>query len=396
MVLLLLLGAMWLAVELELTELLAWTDRLVPVERYPTLFAAYFATWLLVSVEPNRRLAMLVGSVGTAAIFDLLFLALSIPWIWILHRLLFSRRGVFRATLFVIASYVAASFWLDWHTGYVFGVAYAFRVAWLIHEVHVQRTARMPFVDVFLYFVFAPFFLIVPYMLAIPRCDRFRAGLDEHDIALERSGMRLMTWGLFLLVLNGALSRVWDGKVLAAAYAASGDYVLAIAHGFPSYFTQGVLVGCGIAALLAGMTRVLGIDLAPAMNAPLLARSITEWWRRWNTHFRDLLVDLFYYPVVMRLRRRKRLAMVLGCAAVFLVGSSLFHWPKHHFRTGSWWPLGAMAENVVMFAMVAIAMLREQKKPARWSVLGAIGTFVMVYVAVAVVGYSVAHLQFSR
>jgi D-alanyl-lipoteichoic acid acyltransferase DltB (MBOAT superfamily) len=393
-----LLGALLFAKQLGVTDLLAWTERLFPSSLYPALFTGYFGTWLLVVFAPRaRRLGLLAGSLACAAIMDAGFLALSIPWIGGLHAVLFSRarRRVMFATAYVVASYVLAAFFIDRNTGYIFGAAYAFRAAWLLHEVHVKRTPALPFADVFLYFVFAPFFVIVPYMLAIPRCDRFRAGLDAHDVAVERSGMKLIAWGLVLAVAHYIVVHTYDARTLGAISAREGAYALALVQGFYSYFVGSLLLGCSMAAIVVGMVRVLGIDLGSSMNAPLAAKSITDWWRRWNTHFRDLLVDLFYYPVVMRLRRRKRLAMVLGCASVFLVGSSLFHWPKHFFRSGSWWPLGAMAENVVMFAMVAIAMLVEAKRPVkRRTVLGVAATLVMVYVAVVVVGYGVAALQF--
>jgi hypothetical protein len=55
-----------------------------------------------------------------------------------------------------------------------------------------------------------------------------------------------------------------------------------------------------------------------------------------------------------------------------------------------------MAENVVMFAMVSIAMLVEANRPVkRRTVLGVAAAFAMVFVAVVVVGYSVTALQFS-
>jgi D-alanyl-lipoteichoic acid acyltransferase DltB (MBOAT superfamily) len=66
-----------------------------------------------------------------------------------------------------------------------------------------------------------------------------------------------------------------------------------------------LLIALSIASILVGMVRVLGIDLGPSFDQPLRSASVLEWWRRWNTHFRDLLVELFYYPVVMRLRRRR-------------------------------------------------------------------------------------------
>src|SRR5262245_58197042 len=195
-----LLAALYGLVATGATTLTAWTERFVPVSRYPALFGGLFATWLLARLARSprsRRAALLAGSLATAAVFDPWFLAISVAWVAGLHRVLFGAGGprVRSAVAYCIVSYAAPpircgrELWpelLERHRelgvwGYAFAVSYPFRIAWLIHEARVQRTAHLPFVDVALYFVFAPFFVIVPYMLAIPRCDRFRAGLDRHD-----------------------------------------------------------------------------------------------------------------------------------------------------------------------------------------------------------------------
>lgn len=408
-VLALLLGALVVAAQQRWLSLLAWTDRCVPIERYPALFGVYFLTWVGVRAcgAEGRRAVMLVGSVVCAAVFDPGFALLSVAWIVGLHRTLGSRA----ALAYVIATYAGLAVVCnrDWwpgflgdhgyvaRWGYVFAVGYTFRIAWLLHQVKVQRGARMPLGDVVTYLMFAPFFVIVPYMLAIPRSDQFRKGLERHDEGVERSGMRLIAWGLALGGAAAVLARVYQPAREAYDAYERGRYLAALGHGLVWYPAIAALEACSIAGILVGMVRVMGIELGPSFDRPMLARNITEWWRRWNTHFRDLLVALFYYPVVLRHRRTPVKATVLGCASVFLVGSVIFHWPKLYFRDGSFtsFPVGLVAESVVMFVVVALALVREQRRPdapRAHPLIGVLTTSLLVFLAVVAVGYGVQGL----
>lgn len=407
-----------------LTRLRGWSD-IDPDRAYALLFAAYVATWLVVREVRGggRRLVLLAGSVVTACLFDPWFAAGSIAWVIAFHASVFGggRPRPGRGLVFALASFgglaiiCSRDLWpafLAAHRelgrwGYLFAIAYTFRIAWLLHQVRMQR-AMLPLLDVVLYFVFAPFFVIVPYMLAIPRCDRFRAGLDAHDLAIERSGIRLLAWGVALTVAGVALHLVYDPRAAFIASLRAHDLGAIVLHSVPAYPIVAVLDTCAIVAVLVGMVRLLGIDLGPSFRQPLLAQSITEFWRRWNTHFRDLLVELFYVPVVMRLRRTPERAIVVGCISVFVVGSVLFHLPKHYFRYGSIDPpnLHIVVENIVMCAIVAVALVREARQAKRRTVvpppsplraaLRVIRTWIVLVVVVWFVGYGSQYAVFGE
>ena len=387
---------------LGVTNLLAWTQPVVEDFRYPLLFGAYFVTWLVARRRSGeaRKSALLVGSIATAVIFDATFFALSVIWICGLHVLLRRWR---LALVYVLATYATCAIacnreWVDvdphvarW--GYLLAIAYTFRIAWLLHQMRLHPGERVELADVVLYFVFAPFFVIVPYMIAIPRFDRFCAGLERHDAEIERSGMTMIGWGILLSLAAWVVREVYGPSVLALASLARSEYVRGFVHGFASYMLEHLLIALAIAAILVGMVRVLGIDLGPSFDQPLRSERVTEWWRRWNTHFRDLLVELFYYPVVMRLRRRRKLAVVAGCSMVFVVGSTLFHIPNHFFKRGyTTFPIGVLAENVVMTALVAVSLVRKDERPAvsrAHRALRIVVTLLLVYVAVVIVGRGV-------
>ena len=118
--------------------------------------------------------------------------------------------------------------------------------------------------------------------------------------------------------------------------------------------------------LAVGMLRVLGFDIAPGTERPLLARNILEFWRRWNTYYRDYLLTLGYYPVAAALKRRPMLAAAAGGAAAFIL-SGFAHIVQFLVRHPREFTLQRFLEGhvwaLVFGAFVIVWMLREMKRP---------------------------------
>jgi D-alanyl-lipoteichoic acid acyltransferase DltB (MBOAT superfamily) len=379
-ILLVLLLAIGVIADTRTASLLAWSDRTFPISRYPALLTCFFGTWLLLRTSESRRAALLFGSVGTGLVFDPGYLVLATVWIAVFHRILFggARPRVGAALAFVLATYaglaltacydlfqdflVAHSYLPRW--AYVFAISLTFRLAWLLHEVRLRRE-RIAFVDVLIYLTFAPFFLILPYMLAIPRSDKFRADLDRHDPEIERSGLRMLAKGIALTLAAALVHYIYDVRAAFEHAAKAHDALGMLAHCLVYYPIAAVVDVTAISWILVGLVRTLGFDLAPAFDAPLLSRDVAEWWRRWNTHFRDLLVELFYYPALMRNRRRPERGIVIGCVMVFLVGSVMFHLPKYYLRRAYFDipPIGLLVENLIMCAIVIAILIRRRRHP---------------------------------
>jgi Membrane bound O-acyl transferase family len=70
------------------------------------------------------------------------------------------------------------------------------------------------------------------------------------------------------------------------------------------------LLHFGTFHLLSCAWRAGGVDAAPLMNWPILARSVGEFWgRRWNLAFRDLTYRFLFRPLADRVGPRAGLAM---------------------------------------------------------------------------------------
>ena len=198
-------------------------------------------------------------------------------------------------------------------------------------------------------------------------------------------------------------SFVYDPRAVYVDCLRRGDLLWILPAGLLYYpVLQVASVFCA-AGVLLGLLRLLGIAAPAFIDHPLRAESVTDWWRRWNIPFRELLVDVFWYPVVFRIRRRPRLAIALGCASVFLVGSPLLHWPKRYFNAGSplSMPVGLAAESLVMAVIVTVVLIRERQRRPRSSHAAAVWgrrllTWFLVYLSVAVAGQGADYLVYAR
>ncbi len=394
--------------------LLGWTERLFPRARLPALFAVVAAGFLglrRATAPAPRRAIWLAAGLAATALVDVGFAAVVVAWSLAYALVLRARVRARWKHLFLagtLAAWIIAvnrDLWPGLAThpalerwGLLFALCFTLRALWLHHELRLAGFPRLPISDVLATFLCAPLSPIVPYMLAIPRFGAIREALATRRPALEAQGVRTLALGLAWALLAEAVRRTLSpaDHFYGAAHAGRWAEVVPLALLF--YPVWQVVRVLGDALLLVGMLRLYGVDIAPAFSAPLLAESVTEWWRRWNTHFRDLLVDLFYYPVVLRLRRHPRLGIVLGCGSVFLLGSTLLHWAtRWYFSSGTLRrpPLGLMAENVAMGLVVTGALLLERRRTrppstrwlARWR--RRFTTWLLVFCCVVGLGYQV-------
>jgi Membrane bound O-acyl transferase family len=69
--------------------------------------------------------------------------------------------------------------------------------------------------------------------------------------------------------------------------------------------------------VLAGLWRLAGVDCRPLFRAPLLARSLTEFWgRRWNLAFAEMTALAIYRPLSARLGRGTAMAGAFLCSGL--------------------------------------------------------------------------------
>ena len=136
-----------------------------------------------------------------------------------------------------------------------------------------------------------------------------------------RSGMFLFTWGLVKkLVLADRLSLYAD-QVYNNLHDYSG---VSLMLGTYAYALQIYFDFSGYTDMARGTARIFGIDLTENFNAPYLATSIADFWRRWHISFSRWILDYIFKPLQMGWRNAGRAGTAFALIVTFLV-SGIWH-----------------------------------------------------------------------
>jgi D-alanyl-lipoteichoic acid acyltransferase DltB (MBOAT superfamily) len=86
----------------------------------------------------------------------------------------------------------------------------------------------------------------------------------------------------------------------------------------------------GYTCIAIGVARAFGIRLSPNFDAPYLATSIAEFWRRWHMTFSSWILDYVFKPVQLGLRRWRTWGTPVALLVAFSF-SGLWHGPTWGF-----------------------------------------------------------------
>lgn len=108
------------------------------------------------------------------------------------------------------------------------------------------------------------------------------------------SGFALMVWGMFMKMVIADRVAIFVDSVFAYTYAIGTFEAIAGAVGFA------VQIYCdfgGYSAIAIGAAQVMGFELMENFNAPYMAMSISEFWRRWHISLSTWFRDYVYIPL---------------------------------------------------------------------------------------------------
>ncbi len=198
---------------------------------------------------------------------------------------------------------------------------------------------------------FALYVSFFPQLVAGPieRAGRLLPQFSQrHGLNIDRimSGLRLMLWGLFKKIviadrLAEFVNRIYDDPTPhSAATLLLATYFFA----FQIYCDFS-----GYSDIAIGSARVLGFDLMPNFRLPYLARSISDFWRRWHISLTTWFRDYVYIPLGGN-RCGGHVAWARNVMLVFLV-SGLWHGANWTFVAwgalhGAYFLIGAATRGV--------------------------------------------------
>lgn len=205
---------------------------------------------------------------------------------------------------------------------------YTFQVISYIADVyHGKISAEKNFLHYALYVSFFPKVISGP----IERAGDFLKQVKEcHNFNLwnakqVRDGIVLMLWGYFqkmviadrLAILTGQVMDHFEVYGMVELFVAMCAYCIQMFADFAGY-TDAVI----------GMSQIMGFSIRENFNAPMMARSIRDYWARWHISLSSWLRDYIYIPLGGN--RKGKVRKYINIMITFVL-SGLWHGASWHY-----------------------------------------------------------------
>jgi len=142
-----------------------------------------------------------------------------------------------------------------------------------------------------------------------------------------RSALLLIAFGLAKKVIIADRLALYVNSVYGDIKAYTGLPILlaTYAYAFQIYFDFS-----GYTDIARGSARLFGIELTKNFNAPYMATSVAEFWRRWHISFSTWILDYIFRPLQMLWRDLGKFGTAFALIITFLV-SGIWHGAKWGF-----------------------------------------------------------------
>ena len=190
-----------------------------------------------------------------------------------------------------------------------------------VYEVYTGRIQQAPLIEWLLHLFFLPFLGgRSPVISWTELWDNWSP--DDPETSLRHGSTTLI---LAVSALLGRTAVTLLAATLAVDLGFGGDLehrsALAIWLTLDLGYLRKYLYRYGFEQSSIGLLRLFGFRVRDNYAQPLAATSYADLWRRWNLHFRGLVVGLFYYPTLLGLARRwrdhKKRVVTLAVLATF-------------------------------------------------------------------------------
>jgi hypothetical protein len=208
---------------------------------------------------------------------------------------------------------------------------------------------------------------------------------DAQQLAVSQlKALKLLAWACILKAAASLFVRIVHGRLLIPPFQTAFDRVAAGAP-LPWYvcwlavlatFVDDLLTLCVWGHTVIACCRLAGFRALRNTYRPLEAKTIAEFWNRYYFYFKELLVDLFFYPAFFRyFKGRKRLRIAAATFAAAGLGNMLFHFIRDiHYvaELGLWRAIAGFHVFafycLVLSAGIVASQLRgpRQRKSSHW------------------------------
>lgn len=151
---------------------------------------------------------------------------------------------------------------------------------------------------------FALFTLFFPKLLVGPieRASHFLPQLKKQIHFNKENiteGAKRIVWGLFKKLVVADRIALYHNLVINTSYHQSGQTILlaCVLYTFQVYADFS-----GYTDIALGTARMFGYDLMENFKRPLLAKSVSDFWRRWHISLSSWVNDYIFNPIVFKRR----------------------------------------------------------------------------------------------
>jgi hypothetical protein len=256
---------------------------------------------------------------------------------------------------------------------------------WYLAYALMDQRRRQPEPPYFQLATFNPFFFqsAVPFGKGASDWRGVEAGSREELAVTQLKALKLLAWALILKEVVLRVFRWGAFDILGIPpfwtaferFANGGDVsglpgVFSIITNFP----EQILILAIPGHVFVAIARLAGFRLLRNTCRPLSARTIAEFWNRYFYYFKEILVQVYFYPTYVRwFKHRPRLRIAFATFMAAGVGNFLYHFMVNfaNFDLVRFGPLEALRRTqtyafycVLLVAGIVVSQLRARKPDA--------------------------------
>ena len=206
--------------------------------------------------------------------------------------------------------------WTAMHIIMPIGVSFfIFKLMSYLLEIHRERVQPADsLLDFSVYIAFFPTILSGP----IDRPNKFLPQIQKprrfnFDKAFD--GLQQILWGMFTKMvvadnLDTITSAAWNFNTNSGVYM----FLAALLTPIQLYADFD-----GYSNMAIGVAKILGLDIAKNFNHPLLARNVSDYWRRWHMSLTSWITDYVFTPLNIKFRNWGKVGLMLAITINLIV-----------------------------------------------------------------------------
>lgn len=171
---------------------------------------------------------------------------------------------------------------------------YIFKAVSYIADVYNEKIEPEKDFSAFaLYVAFFPQLLAGPIERAERMIPQFKHKVDFDGCNVTK-GLKMMLWGYFMKLVFADRAVIYVDAIYGNLHAHNGTSILlaTILYSFQIYCDF-----AGYSLLSIGVAKAMGYDVIQNFDRPYMAKSITEFWKRWHISLTRWLTDYIYIPL---------------------------------------------------------------------------------------------------